>query len=109
MFARSPARFLAPLFLAGIVVAIILIVGGSGNSPTKTTPFSTAGPTTQTKAKGAKAKKPKKASKSYVVKSGDTVAQIALKTGVTSDRLLILNPDLDPNALQVGQKIKLRP
>lgn len=44
----------------------------------------------------------------YVVKTGDTLAGIAEKTGLTVERLQLLNPDLDPQALVSGQKIKLR-
>jgi LysM repeat protein len=107
MFARSPARFLAPLALAVVIVALVVIVSGSGGGGGSTT--STAGATGATKTHKAAKKKVRKPPKSYTVKPGDTLAQIALNSGITSDRLLILNPSLDPNALQVGQKIKLRP
>ncbi len=42
------------------------------------------------------------------MKTGDTLGAIAEKTGVTVERLQTLNPDLDPQALLSGQKIKLR-
>jgi LysM repeat protein len=42
------------------------------------------------------------------VKTGDSLATIAQKTGVTVERLQELNPQLDPQALVSGQKIKLR-
>ncbi len=44
----------------------------------------------------------------YTVKPGDTLGAIAQKTGVPSDDLRELNPDLDPQTLGPGQKIKLR-
>ena len=44
----------------------------------------------------------------YVVKTGDTLGSIAEKTGVTVEKLQELNPELDPQALVSGQKIKLR-
>jgi LysM repeat protein len=44
------------------------------------------------------------------VKSSDTsLDSIARKTGVPTDRLLSLNPALDPQTLVPGQRIKLRP
>ena len=46
--------------------------------------------------------------KSYTVESGDTLDSIAEKTEVDVDELQTLNPDLDPQALVAGQKIKLR-
>lgn len=44
----------------------------------------------------------------YTVKTGDTLAAIAETVGVPVDTLLELNPDLDPQALVSGQKIRLR-
>jgi hypothetical protein len=44
----------------------------------------------------------------YVVEEGDTLAQIASDTGLETDTLLELNPDLDPQALIAGEKVQLR-
>jgi len=44
----------------------------------------------------------------YVVKEGDTLAQIAENTGLELDQLEQLNPTLDPQALSPGQKVRLR-
>ena len=44
----------------------------------------------------------------YVVKTGDTLGSIAEKTGIPVEKLQELNPELDPQALVSGQKIKLR-
>ena len=111
MAARSPARFLAPIALVAFAFALYTIVndardssgGGSSSSgvPAKTTP-----------AKGSKQasskKTAKKKRKTYVIKSGDTPSGIAEKTGVSLATLQKLNPDLDPQALTVGQRLKLR-
>lgn len=43
----------------------------------------------------------------YIVKSGDTGAKIARSLGVTLADLLAVNPDVNWNRLNVGQKIKL--
>ena len=42
------------------------------------------------------------------MKTGDTLAAIAETVGVPVDTLLELNPELDPQALVSGQKIRLR-
>jgi LysM repeat protein len=110
MAARSPARFLAPLALLGFVLALALIVthstGGSGSSSntTQEQPFATPTPTG---GKSAKAKK-SKAPRFYVVKSGDTPSSIAVKTGVPLSQIEQLNPSLDPQALSLGERIRLR-
>jgi LysM repeat protein len=55
-----------------------------------------------------KGKKQKKGPRRYRVKNGDTPSSIAEKTGVPLEEILRLNPDLDPQTLAPGQRIKLR-
>jgi LysM repeat protein len=43
----------------------------------------------------------------WIVRSGDTLGEISLKTGIDETVLLQLNPDVDPQALQEGQRIAL--
>jgi LysM repeat protein len=45
---------------------------------------------------------------SYTIKSGDTLASIAAKTGTSVGRLEQLNPGINPTALRVGQKIRVQ-
>jgi LysM repeat protein len=44
----------------------------------------------------------------YRVKPGDLLETIAAEFNTTPERLLELNPGIDPQALQVGQRIRLR-
>ena len=44
----------------------------------------------------------------YRVKLNDTLGLIAEKTGVPVERLQDFNPELDPQNLIVGQRVKLR-
>ena len=44
---------------------------------------------------------------SYTVKPGDTLEAISAKTGVPVDELSTLNPEIDPQALVAGSKLKL--
>jgi spore germination protein YaaH len=44
----------------------------------------------------------------YTVKSGDTLASIASRNDTTVERIQELNPQLDPQALTAGQRIRLR-
>ncbi|MGH2990288.1 MAG: LysM peptidoglycan-binding domain-containing protein [Solirubrobacterales bacterium] len=46
--------------------------------------------------------------KFYTVEPGDSLTAISNKTGVGVDKLTRLNPDLDPQALISGQRVKLR-
>jgi LysM repeat protein len=99
---RSPARLLAPIALVAVALAAIVILLGSGDGSDSGSTGTTAGKTqTQTTAT-------RTAKRSYTVKEGDTLGGIAVKTGITVETLQDLNPELDPQALVSGQKIKLR-
>jgi LysM repeat protein len=106
------ARFLAPLALIGFTVAVLMIVAGSGvtgddsnsdSAGTRDLPSATE-PATNTTTSQKKQKIPK----SYTIKANDTLSGIADQFGLTVDELLALNPELDPQGLVAGQKIKLR-
>ena len=43
----------------------------------------------------------------YTVKRGDTISSIALKFGVSMDDLQAANPEISPNAMSVGQVLKI--
>ena len=45
--------------------------------------------------------------KFYTVRRGDTLFIIAGNNGTTVERLLELNPDIEPDNLQIGQRICL--
>lgn len=95
-----PARLLAAAALIAAVVVIVVAIGAAGSSDDdspskKSTPHKTR-------------VKPKTHKKKYEVAEGDTLTTISQKTGIPVFRLKKLNPDLDPQALQVGQKLKLR-
>jgi LysM repeat protein len=108
MAGRSPARFLAPLALVAVVIALIVVVNGSrddsggGNTPNQT---STTRPNS-TPSGGSK--RERKGPRRYTVKSGDTPSSIADKTGIPLEQILRLNPDLDPQTLSPGERIRLR-
>jgi lipoprotein NlpD len=48
------------------------------------------------------------AARYYRVRSGDTLTAIAAKSGVTVVRLLHLNPKLQPTALFIGERIRIK-
>jgi LysM repeat protein len=72
-----------------------------GSGPNQSSGTSPAASPTST------AQKPK-GRRRYTVKAGDTPSSIAEKTGVPLEEILRLNPDLDPQTLSPGQRIKLR-
>ena len=107
MAGRSPARFLAPLALVGFALALFIVLSSTtkeqaGEPGTR----GTSSPAEATPAPSAKKKR--KTKKTYTIKSGDTPSGIAVKVDVPLDQILELNPDLDPQTLTPGTKIKLR-
>jgi LysM repeat protein len=107
---RSSARIFAPLALAVCAVAVLIVIGGSvggggdssdGDSapPEQSDPTTAATSTTEAEARQRA---------TYTVEPGDTLGAIAESTGVPVETLQELNPELDPQALIAGQKIKLR-
>jgi LysM repeat protein len=99
----NPAvRAFAVLALIAALVLVIVVVatsvGGSGggdNGNSQQADVSKAG--RQAVRKGV-----------WIVRSGDTLGEISVKTGIDESTLLQLNPDLDPQALLEGQRIALR-
>jgi LysM repeat protein len=109
-FRPFPLRMLAPLSLAAFAVVFLIVVVASldnGSSPVQRDRSET--PPARTRTSTAPRQAPIAAGqRTYVVKSGDTLARIAARTGIPVARLLALNPDIDPQALVTGQRIKLR-
>jgi len=46
--------------------------------------------------------------RTYVIRAGDTLEAVAARTGVPVHELRKLNPNLQPTALFIGQRIRLR-
>jgi LysM repeat protein len=102
---------LAPIALVAFAFVLIIVIASSGTSedsdengdqvsqqqdaPTTTTP-------------GDLLTEPRVEATFYTVKTGDTLGGIAETVGVSITRLQELNPELDPQALVSGQKIRLR-
>jgi len=111
---RSPLRILAPVALIAVAVVfsfIVLTSDGAGGSESSRDAQRTGErqapkkPKVKSKAQRREDELP---SSAYTVKMGDTLGAIAVKTGLTVEKLQELNPELDPQALVSGQRVKLR-
>ena len=113
---RSPLRFLAPVALAIFAIALLMIVSSSDGGDESNTPSASEREKDRDLGTSTKKKKSKRTStadgglptRTYTVKSGDTLGSISEKTGIPVQKLQELNPQLDPQQLVSGQKIKLR-
>jgi LysM repeat protein len=115
---RELTRFGVPAaFLLAVTIAVLLVKSGLDNTDSQST---TIGASTTTAART----QPRTTTKLvltgpagtttapanaqyYVIESGDTLGGIAAKYDTTVDQLLTFNPDLDPNALRPGTRIRV--
>jgi LysM domain len=106
----SIARLVAPLALIAVAVAVFAIVLGSGviGDDDGTETAGTRDLPAATDETGTTDRPRRRRPATYTIKANDTLSGIAEQNGTTVERLLELNPELDPQGLVAGQKIKLR-
>ena len=107
------ARYAAPAaFLAAATVAILLVRSGLENgdttTPSGTTAVTTTAPATTEPATTGGTTTDAAGAEFYEIQPGDTLAVIADEHETTVEQLLVLNPDVDPVALTVGQRIRVK-
>ena len=94
---RAPlARYAAPIaFLAAATAAALLVRAGlKAGSDKASTP-----PATVTFPAGKRVY--------YRVRAGDTLGVVAERFHTTLDDLVALNPQIDPNALEIGERLRV--
>jgi LysM repeat protein len=102
----APAAFLLALTIAALLVHAGLSGGGESDRATTSTRLVTERVTTA-KAQTTTKKKQGSAKRFYTIQSGDTLDIVAARVGTTTERLLALNPGIDPHALTVGQRVRI--
>jgi LysM repeat protein len=109
---RSPARLLAPAALVAGFIALILVVstsGGGEDEPSRERSRPARTTTTATPPPAQRPPAPQPQARFYTVKPGDILSTIAAQTGVPAQQIEELNPEVDPQGLVPGQRIRLRP
>src|SRR5512145_938215 len=88
--------------------------GPIGNPDVQLTPFVTSSPVEPTGTLqtpeclvAAETPLPSPTPFTYTVRSGDSISSIALKFGVSMDDLQAANPEISPNAMSIGQVIRI--
>ena len=108
---RTSARFAAPAaFLVAATIAVLLVrssLSDEQSTPpgTPTATATTPAPTTTGSATGATTAAAER--RFYEIQAGDTLETIAVAHETTVEQLLVLNPDIDPVALSIGQRIRV--
>ena len=101
------ARVAAPAaFLAGVTLAVVLVRAGLADDGATTA--ATSVPTVIVQEPVTTTAVPPPERVFATVAEGDTLAGIAREHDTTVERLLELNPALDPTNLQIGQRVRVR-
>ena len=106
------ARYAAPAaFLLAATIAILIVRSGLSNG--ETAPLTTAPVTATTTAETAETTTAATTTAAsgaefYEIQPGDTLAVVAEEFDTTVEQLLVLNPDIDPVALTIGQRIRVK-
>jgi LysM repeat protein len=105
---RRIGRWLAPVALITCAVAVYAVVDNTllKNDSASSSSDSTQ-QTTSTKSTSKKGAKTRKRRRAYVVKSGDTLSAISIKTGVSMTTIQRLNPKIQADTLHAGQRVRL--
>jgi LysM repeat protein len=107
------ARYAAPAaFLVAATIAILIVRSGLSNGDETVRPGGTATTTAATTAPTPPTTTARTttaaASQFYVIEAGDTLAVIADRFDTTVEQLLVLNPEVDPVSLTIGQRIRVK-
>jgi LysM repeat protein len=98
----APAAFLAAVTIAVLLVRAGLDTGSSANTTTTRTTRTASTSTVST------ATTPVRRRRYYRLRQGETISDVAIRFDTTVEQLLALNPGIEPNALNVGQRIRVR-
>jgi len=105
----TSARVLAPatLVVCAILFFVVLATSGGGGGDKRQEANGSQTQSSQS-SRPRRRRGPRPQGVTYTVKAGDTLGSISQKTGVDVELLAERNPQLDPQALVAGQKLKLR-
>jgi LysM repeat protein len=104
----APAAFLLAATIAVLIVRAALTTGDAAtNPPAATTTARTTLTNPVETGKGKTTTIPADA-QFYKIQAGDTLADVAEQYDTTVEQLLVLNPDVDPVALRIGQRIRVK-
>jgi hypothetical protein len=110
---QSSIRLLAPAALALFAVIFLVVVisslgGGDEGSGTSERPAAARERRADAERDRSPAREQRGSPRFHVVKPGDNLAAIAQERGVPLEELRLLNPELDPQGLVAGQRVRLR-
>ena len=106
-------RYALPALLTLLILGtfLVIVTSGGGDDGAVERPARSATPTTTTTTPKSRTSTtpavPASTGRFVKVRVGDTPTSIADRSGISTERLLELNPSVDPGALKPGQTLKL--
>ncbi|MBA2460400.1 MAG: LysM peptidoglycan-binding domain-containing protein [Actinobacteria bacterium] len=110
----SLAHYGAPVaFLLAFTVAVLVVRAGLSDGNDASTPRATVLDTSGTTTSPPPRTRPgtttiSAEAKYYEIEAGDTLETVAAQFDTTVEQLLVLNPDVDPVALGIGERIRVK-
>jgi LysM repeat protein len=105
--AGKAARYVAPAAFLLAVTGVVLLVRSSLRSDKPAVDTTSAAVTTRA-VTTRPLLRPAAPKRYYVIASGDTLDAIAAQFGTTVDKLLLLNPGIEPTTLRPGEQVRVR-
>ena len=102
------ARYLVPIVLVAMLVTTVVVIAASVGGDKEANRGDNSQVSAQEKRRKRERRRARAKRTTYTVKAGDTLEIISEKTKVSREDLVRFNPAVDPQALQPGEKIKLR-
>ena len=103
---KEAKRYGAPAaFLLAATIAVLLVRSGLR---TDAAPVTTARTTTTTVSTTTSTPVPPRRRRFYRLRAGETLSDVAITFDTTVERLLALNPGIEPTNLVVGQRIRVK-
>ena len=97
----APAAFLLAATIAVLLVRSGLRTDAAPVTTARTTTTTTVSTTTSTPV-------PPRRRRFYRLRAGETLSDVAIRFDTTVERLLALNPGIEPTNLVVGQRIRVK-
>jgi hypothetical protein len=103
---RYLTRYGAPAaFLAAATAVVLLVRAGLGNDESARPAKTGRAPEVLVSRAAVRPARPLR-KRFYVIRAGDTLEAVARRFATSVERLLVLNPGVEPTSLRIGQRIR---
>jgi LysM repeat protein len=102
-------RYVAPaVFLLAVTGVVLLVRSSLGGDDKAATTTAQSAPAQKPSAPAPSVGRVQIPAQYYVIRSGDTLDAIAGRFATTVDRLLAINPGVEPTTLRPGERLRIK-